>query len=237
MEPKDQIIEINYAKELKIKKRKRDKTMPRGIYKRKPFTKKHRENLSKARKGKYIGEKSPIFGKHHSKKTKKKMNKIRLKRKKELGYLNSTKTREKISKSLKGHASGKKGKKLSKETIRKIFQKAGNKDPSSLERKFQKIIDGYNLPYRYVGDNSFKMDRYNPDFINTNNQKIAIEVYTKFYKQRDGKNIEKWKEKRMKKFTEYGWNVIFFDETQVEEDYVLSQLKGGKLNETRRSSG
>jgi len=42
--------------------------MPRGIYKRKPFAKKHRENISKAKKG-FGG----FAGKKHSNETKKKI--------------------------------------------------------------------------------------------------------------------------------------------------------------------
>lgn len=115
-----------------------------------------------------------------------------------------------------------KGKKLSKEHIKKCLRR---RIPSSLEEKFQKIIDKYNLPYKYVGDGSFIIDSYNPDFINVNSKKIAIEVYARYYKRRHDLSIDRWKEERTKVFNRYGWKIIYFDETEVDDDYVLSKIK------------
>ncbi len=117
-----------------------------------------------------------------------------------------------------------KGRKLTKEHIKKCLTR---RIPSSLEEKFQGIIDKYNLPYKYVGNGSFIIENCNPDFINTNNEKIAIEVYARYYKLRNNISIEKWKKERAKVFREYGWEIIYFDETEVNEEYVLETLKGG----------
>jgi len=125
-------------------------------------------------------------------------------------------TKLQISKSLKGR-------KLAREHVRKALRK---RIPSMLEKKFEKIIDGHNLPYVYVGDGSFKVGTYNPDFININGKKIAIEVYTRFYKQIDDRNIEDWKEERTEVFRSYGWEIIYFDETEVNEKKVLEVLGG-----------
>lgn len=137
-----------------------------------------------------------------------------LETKKNNGYCVSEETGKKISKANKGR-------KLTKEHIRKILQR---RIPSTLEEEFQEIINKYNLPYKYVGDGKFFVDRFNPDFINTNSEKIAIEVYARYYKKRHTQDIEKWKQERAKIFKEYGWDIIYFDETQVKEDYVLSVL-------------
>lgn len=99
--------------------------------------------------------------------------------------------------------------------------------PTSLEEAFQKIIDKHNLPYKYVGDGSFMLGHYNPDFINTNSEKIAVEVYARYYKQRDGRNIEQWKITRRETFKEYGWDIVFFDETEVNTAQVLQKLNKG----------
>jgi len=109
----------------------------------------------------------------------------------------------------------------SKENIKKALRR---RIPSSLEDKFQKIIEKYNLPYKYVGDGKIFIERYNPDFINTNNEKIAIEVYARYYKLRNNKTIEKWKEERQNVFNKYGWKIIFFDEVELIEKNVLNKL-------------
>ncbi len=100
--------------------------------------------------------------------------------------------------------------------------------PSSLEEKFQKIADKYSLPYKYVGNGEFFIEKCNPDFINTNSEKIAIEVYARFYKEIGNRTIEDWKRKRAKVFNKYGWEIVYFDETEVNEKNILEKL-GGKL--------
>ena len=96
--------------------------------------------------------------------------------------------------------------------------------PTSLEEKFQGIIDKNNLPYKYVGDGKFLIEKYNPDFINTNHEKIAIEVYARYYKLRNNKSIKQWKDDRQKVFNKYGWKIIFFNEIEVNEEYVLEKI-------------
>jgi len=96
--------------------------------------------------------------------------------------------------------------------------------PTSLEEKFQEIVDKYNLPYKFVGDGSFTIERYNPDFVNTDGKKIAIEVYARYYKKRDNRDIEQWKQKRNRVFGKYGWEIIYFNEIEVNEESVLQAL-------------
>jgi len=153
---------------------------------------------------------SPMKGKHHSQKTKEKISMANK------GKRFSPKTEFK-----KGHISLRKGIKFPKETIRRILSR---RVPSTLELKFLRIVKKYNLPYKYVGDGSFFINHCNPDFVNVNGEKIAIEVYARFYKQLDGRNILRWRHIRRQKFQEYGWKVIFFDETQIKEDYILNVL-------------
>jgi len=116
-----------------------------------------------------------------------------------------------------------KGRVLSPEHISKILTR---RIPTSLETKFQDIIDKYKLPYKFVGDGSFMIGRKNPDFININGDKIAIEVYAKYYKLRNNETIDGWKKERQRIFAEYGWSLIFFDAMQVNEKNVLKELKG-----------
>jgi len=133
------------------------------------------------------------------------------------GKKHTEKSKEKISLKFKG-------KKLSKEHIRKSLIR---REKSSLEIKFENIIDKNNLPYKFVGNGEFFIERKNPDFVNTNGEKIAIEVYCRKHKEMfRNKTIEIWKQERSEIFNQYGWNLLFFDETQVTEDKVLSVIGG-----------
>jgi len=158
------------------------------------------ESCSKTKKGTHLGKDNPFFGKHHTEKTKEKMRE-------------ALKGRSAWNKGLKGNYPSE----YSKKSLRRRI-------PSSLEEKFQDIVDKYSLPYRYVGNGKFFIENLNPDFINTNSEKIAIEVYARYYKLRNSVSIKEWKEKRSKIFGEYGWKVIYFDETEVTESNVLKCL-------------
>ena len=110
----------------------------------------------------------------------------------------------------------------SPESVKKALRR---RIPTSLEDKFQGIINKHNLPYKYVGDGKFFIEKKNPDFINVNGEKIAIEVYARYYKLRNNKSIEQWKDDRQKVFNKYGWKIIFFNEIEVNEEYVLEKIK------------
>lgn len=140
----------------------------------------------------------------------------------EKGKYISPETRKKMSDAHRGKKHYYYGKHLPKEHIKKMMQR---RIPTSLEKKFQMIIDKYNLPYKFVGDGSFIIENCNPDFINTNDRKIAIEVYARYWKERNGRNLEEWKTQRSRVFKKYNWEIVYFDEIQVTEEFILATLK------------
>ncbi len=116
-----------------------------------------------------------------------------------------------------------------------IRRKLQRRKMSSLEKKFNNIVMNNNLSYKFVGNGKFFIENKNPDFINTNGEKIAIEVYYKKYKMiisskdkfcigYDENLLQKYKEDRIKILSKYGWKVLFFDEIQVNEENVIKQL-------------
>ena len=159
-----------------------------------------------------LGSNNPMYNKHCSKETKEKMSRAH----KKLSHML-------LSYFQKGSIPWNKDKKgcFTKEILKRILYRRA---PSSLEEKFQSIVDKYNLPYKYVGDGSFIIGRYNPDFINTNSEKIAIEVYARYYKKRNNISIEDWKIKRSNIFRQYGWQIMYFNEIEVNEENILNKL-------------
>ena len=159
-------------------------------------------------------------GMHHSVETEFKKDFTPWNKNKKTGAL-SKGHKENISKALKGKMP--KNIKLlhNKENIKKALTR---RIPTSLEDKFQKVIDKFDLPYKYVGDGKFFIEKYNPDFINTNHEKIAIEVYARYYKLRNNKTIEEWKNERQKVFNKYGWKILYFNEVEVNEENVLEKI-------------
>lgn len=197
----------------------------------KKHTDEHNKNVSEALKGLQVGEKNPSWkggkieivcqycGKLRevypceTKNGRSKFCNKECYRLSRIGKKLTVKHRKNISKSLKIIST--------KEFIKKRLKR---RIPSSLEKKFLKIIQRNNLPYKYVGNGSFIIENCNPDFINTDGKKIAIEVYARYYKNLDKRNIDDWKEKRAKIFNKYGWNIIYFDETEVNENNIMNNL-------------
>lgn len=92
------------------------------------------------------------------------------------------------------------------------------KRPTSLEKRMIQIIKKHNLPYKYVGDGSFLIGWKNPDFINTNGKKVAIEVANEFH------HSKTYPRERKNYFKEYGWKAIVFHGDKLIEKNVLKIL-------------
>lgn len=114
-----------------------------------------------------------------------------------------------------------KGKHFSKEHIKKFLRR---RDKSSLELKFEQIINKFNLPYKFVGNGDFFIERKCPDFINTNGEKIAIEVFCRKHKEMFRNGLERWKNERIKIFEKYGWKLLFFNEVEINEINIIARL-------------
>jgi len=122
------------------------------------------------------------------------------------------------------HSQKMSGRKLTKEHIKKCLKR---NPKSSLEIKFENIINKIKLPYKFVGNGKFLIGRKCPDFINVNGQKIAVEVYYRKHKELlRNKTIEQWQQERQKIFDEYDWQIEFFNEFQVNEQEIKRRLGG-----------
>jgi very-short-patch-repair endonuclease len=93
------------------------------------------------------------------------------------------------------------------------------KRPTSLEKQMLAIIEKHSLPYRYTGDGSFLIGYKNPDFVNTDGQKICIEVANTFH------HAEDYEEKRKEHFKKWGWDCIVFRGDKLDENEILKTLK------------
>ena len=145
----------------------------------------------------------------------------------------SKETKERISRKLTGR-------KLSEEHIKKCLMRH---EKSGLELKFEKIINDLHLPYKFVGNGEVLIGRKCPDFINTNGEKIAIEVFNRKHKEKFRGGFVEWKNNREYIFNSYGYKLLFFDETQITPIEIknrltrgvnMTNLNGENINEGRR---
>jgi len=137
------------------------------------------------------------------------------------GYRHTDEWKKNTSKKMQGNTHSL-GHKQTPEHIRKVLGKQGK---SSLEIKFENLVNKLNLPYKFVGNGECFIARKCPDFINSNGEKIAVEVYYRKHKELFRNGLDEWKAERIRLLNQEGWEVIFFDETQVKEDIILATLK------------
>ena len=107
----------------------------------------------------------------------------------------------------------------------------GTKRMTTLEIKLQNIIKKYNLPYKFVGNGKFWIENINPDFININGEKKAVEVYWKTHKENFRRGGEEgWKKERLNICNKYGWKMYFIevnDFNKVNRLNLVNLLGGG----------
>jgi len=118
-----------------------------------------------------------------------------------------------------------KGKKFSKETKQKISEARKHQifptHHTKPELKFEKICKKHNLPYKYVGDGKFWIENINPDFVESNGKKIAVEIFGNYWhspllnpKLRENMTLS-YREKALKK---YGWKLVVFWEDELKSE-------------------
>lgn len=161
-------------------------------------------------------------GRKPTKKWLEKMRKINTGKKYMLGRHPSQETRKKQSITMTGR---KNPYRMTALKIASIKKSLGNRGMSGLEKHIEKIINKYNLPYKYVGDGKLRIERKIPDFVNINGEKKVIEVYWKKHKDKFRGGAEKWKTEREKLFKSYGWTTIFIEGQNINENKVLSLIE------------
>ena len=152
------------------------------------------------------------------------------------GQKASEKTREKLRLSHLGHKMSNTTKMKKSKFMKKLWendkayrkQVLGRRNMSSLEVRVNNLINKNNLPYKFVGNGKFFIERKNPDFINVNGEKIAIEVFWKKHKEQfNNKNFEEWEKEREKIFKKYGWKIIFIEGSNITNNEIIEIIKKG----------
>lgn len=106
------------------------------------------------------------------------------------------------------------------EYIKKILS---SRRPTDIEQRIIDIIEKYNLPYRYTGNGTFQIGGKYPDFVNTNNEKIALDIFGDHWHSPD--EIPE----RKATFIEYGWKLIIIWGHEVKsalEEAIVEKITG-----------
>jgi len=93
--------------------------------------------------------------------------------------------------------------------------------PTDIEQVIISIIEKYSLPYKYTGDGSFLVGNLNPDFVNINGRKEAVDIFGDHWH-----TLDEIPSRKMI-FAEYGWKLIIIwghEIKELPEDKIASKL-------------
>ena len=112
-------------------------------------------------------------------------------------------------------------------TGRKVREEILKIRPTKPEKFFIELCQKHGLPYKYTGDGSFWIEWMNPDFVNCNGEKIAVEIFGDYWhKYRKGLKNYQTEEGRKKLLKKYGWDCIIIWESELKnEKLVLDKLR------------
>lgn len=115
----------------------------------------------------------------------------------------------------------------------KYHKKRGfQKHHTKPEMIFEAICKKNGLPFKYTGDSAFWIENINPDFVECNGKKIAVEIFSYWHdplrRRRKIRYLQTYNG-RKETLKKYGWKMIVFWQEDLEreegENYVLSELK------------
>jgi len=106
--------------------------------------------------------------------------------------------------------------------------KASFKRPTQPEQRLIDLIAKYNLPYRYTGDGSFIVAGLNPDFVEVNGRKLAVDVFGDYWHNIKQDEPARTEQGRKAIFADYGWELVVLWEHEINnlpEEELVAQLK------------
>ena len=155
------------------------------------------------------------------------------------GSRHSEETKRKMSKSRRGKKHPMYGKHHTEETKEKIrkARKSQNfpRHRTKPEILFEEICKKNCLPFKYTGNGDVWIHNINPDFVDCNGKKVAVEIFSYWHNPLLRRNIPYLStyEGRKKTLKEYGWKLVVFWQEDLERDdaeaFVLNTLKHSSI--------
>lgn len=120
-----------------------------------------------------------------------------------------------------------------KEEHLRVMREAAKVKPTKLELEFDTLCKEHQIPFMYVGDGRFFIHGFNPDFIHSEGQQIALELFGDYWHNPEKrKNIPSsmLEPNRKAIFKKYGWRLIVIWEHELKElksspNNILNKIK------------
>ena len=162
------------------------------------------------------GENNPMYGKPRSERVRKLISKGNK------GLKRTDEERMKMSEVKKGknhplygkHHTEKTKQKISEARRKQIFPRQYTEP----ELIFESICKKHDLPFKYTGDGKFWIENVNPDFIDCNGKKVAVDIFGDYWHdiiRRPNIKYSQTYNGRKEIFKKYGWKLIILWENEL----------------------
>ncbi len=103
------------------------------------------------------------------------------------------------------------------EQLRKMMV-GEHKKPNKLEKRLIELIDGNNLPFKYVGNWEFILGGKCPDFLSTDGKKLLIELFGNYWHTIKARETV---EERVARFREHGFETLVLWEKEMDDERLI----------------
>lgn len=110
---------------------------------------------------------------------------------------------------------------LTQDKFKKII-KSLHKSPNKPEQQLITLIKQHNLPFKFVGNGSFFIENFNPDFINKKGRQI-IEIYGDYWHNTTQNKIRNLKRKKV--YKKKHWKLLIIWEKEfINQNKILTKI-------------
>lgn len=104
-----------------------------------------------------------------------------------------------------------------------FMRRRSGKRPTAPEMKFIKLIEIHKLPIKYVGNGTFWIGHFNPDFIVSDGRKLLFEIYGKYWHNLPETKLKD--KERMETYRRNGWKTMIIWEEELEDPEFIQRVE------------
>ena len=104
--------------------------------------------------------------------------------------------------------------------------------PTKAELKFSEFCERYQLPFRYTGNGAIWIGGLNPDFVSTEVERVAVEIFGEYWHSPlfiPSLDDKRTYDGRIEFFRKLGWKLVVIWENEVGNDSAVSKKLGLEL--------
>ena len=116
---------------------------------------------------------------------------------------------------------------MTPEVVAKIIKTLEKRGITSLEQQIIDIIEKFKLPFKFCGSGGLYIHARCPDFVDTGDKKMLIEVFYEYFKIKQYGSVEEYCKQRYAIFKQHGYETLFLAQKDLRiltEEDIANQI-------------